>query len=259
MTPPKLVEAFRSDGCFTVDEAVVKTGQSRTNVLRQVKYLHKEGYLERVRRGLYVLSPKETASDPPDPFVVASKVTDPYLLSYHTALELHGVAESAVFREVYIASAAKFAPFTWNRRRFRRVAIDPGLIEAGQDTVKRRGLKVKVACRELALIQCADRPKYAGGLPEILASVNGFPYLDWGRLLDLLERLDKTVLYRKVGYLLEANEDRWRPPDTVIRALQGRLGEASTYFGVEPDQDGRHEARWHVIVPPDAPEVGQGA
>lgn len=255
MTDPKLVELFRDEACFTLDEAEEATGKSRDAILKQIEYLQREGYVENARRGLYALVTEKSGSGPPDPLLVASKLVEPYLLAYHSALELHGVAESAFFDTVYVASPNRFTAFEWGQRSFRRVAIARDVLDAGDATTKRSGRKLHVSCRELTLIQCLDRPEYAGGFSEVLSSLGGFPYLDWGRLLDLLELHGKTTLYRKVGYVIEANADRWRPPEAVARILRDNLGEGSTYFGVGPNQGGRHEARWQVIVPPDAPAI----
>jgi predicted transcriptional regulator of viral defense system len=255
MPLPRLVQAFARVGCFTLDEAVGATGDARKAVLKGVEYLRSRGYLETVRRGLYALDPGKSVGVDPDPLVIGAKVVDPYLLSYHSALELHGVAESAFFRRVAVATPKTFAPFGWRDYEFRAVAIDSDILAAGRSTIKRSGTKLAVASPELTVIQCADRPELAGGISEVLASVRGLPYLDWSPLLRLLELHDKTVLYRKVGYLVAANADRWRPPGMVLRTLRERLGTSTTYFGVEPRRGGRHEPDWHVIVPPDAPEV----
>jgi predicted transcriptional regulator of viral defense system len=254
-----LVLEFASRGCFTLEEAITATGEPGKTVRKEIEYLHAQGYLESVRRGLYALDPRKSLGHEPDPFVIAGKITDPYLLSHHSALELHGVAESAFFRQVYVAAAKRFKPFTWRDHEFRPVSTRPDILAEGRSTVKRSGDTLTVANRELTLIQCADRLDLAGGFAEVLASVRGFAYLNWGPLLRLLELHGKTVLYRKVGYLVAVHSDRWRPPETVLRTLRERLGTSVTYFGVEPKRGGRHEPAWHVIVPPDAPEVSDRA
>lgn len=258
MAGPKLVERFRDEACFTLDEAQDATKKSRGAILKQIEYLQREGYVENVRRGLYAVVQKKSGAGPPDPFLLAGKLVEPYLLAYHSALELHGVAESAFFGTVYVASPTRFSPFEWGRRSFRRVGITRDVLDAGDATMKRGGGKLHISCRELTLIQCVDRLEYGGGFSEALSSLSGFPYLDWGPLLDLLRIHDKTTLYRKVGYVLEANADRWRPPDTVVQALQENLGHGTTYFGIGRNEGGRHEARWQVIVPPEAPAIDAG-
>ncbi len=255
MPLPRLVQEFALSGCFTLEEAVEATGELRKTVKKEIEYLQARGYLESVRRGLYVFDPRKSLGPDPDPLVIAGKIADPYLLSHHSALELHGVAESAFFRQVSVATYKRFRPFTWRDHEFRPVSTSPDILAEGRSTVKRSGAKLAVANRELTLIQCADRLDLAGGLAEVLASVRGFAYIDWGPLLRHLELHDKTVLYRKVGYLVAVHADRWRPPEMVLQKLREHLGASTTYFGIEPNRGGRHEPAWHLIVPPDAPGV----
>lgn len=258
MALPRLLQHFASQGCFTLDEAVAATGQARKTVKKDVEYLQARGLLESARRGLYALTPQAPGAEP-DPFVVASKVTQPHVFSHHSALELHGVAESAFYRRITVATPTPFRPFTWRGHEVHATAIDPDVLAEGRRTVHRAGAKLWVAGPELTVIQCADRPDLVGGFAEAVASIRGFPYLDWGPLLRLLDMHGKTVLYRKVGYLVAANADRWRPPDAVLDQIRKRLGASATYFGVQPKRSGRLERDWHVIVPADAPEASARA
>lgn len=259
MTLPRLVQEFAPTGCFTLDEAVQATGIPRPAIKKEIEYLQSRGYLESVRRGIYALEPTRSHGTDPDPFVIASKVARPYLLSYHSALELHGMAESAFFNQVTVSTPKKVTPFTWRKHDIRFVSADAEVLSKGHSTVRHSGVKLDVASPELTVIHCADRPELAGGFNEILASIRGFPYLDWSPLLELLKLHGKTVLYRKVGYLVQLNADRWRPPDAVLHALRERIGTSATYFGIGSGQGGRYETAWRVIVPGDAPEVSQRA
>ncbi len=74
MTLPRLVQEFAAPGCFTLDEATAATGKARAAIKKEIEYLQARGYLESVRRGLYVLDPGKSFGPDPDRFVVASKV-----------------------------------------------------------------------------------------------------------------------------------------------------------------------------------------
>lgn len=259
MALPRLVRAFRDEGCFTLDEALRVTGTDRASTLKEIDYLRRSGYVESIRQELYALRPDGPAAGPaPDPYVVASKVTRPYLLGYHTALELHGVAQSAFHDALYVLSPARFRPFAFDGLRYRRVRCDVDALAFAVRNVKRSGTDVRVADPELTVVQCADRPRYAGGFDEVVDSTGSLPYLDWDHLLRLLEVHGKTVLYRKVGYLVDHHRDRWQPPSEVLDALAGRLGEGSTYFGTAPHRGGRLVPDWQVIVPGtrEGPDLG---
>lgn len=248
MALPELLETFRTPACFTLDEASQALEKPRSTVLDEIKYLMKQDYIRSVRRELYAFNPERTGRSA-DRFVVASKVTEPYVFGYHSALELHGVAQSAMYSEVYIATPSRFSPFEYDGARVRRVESDTELIEEGATELKRSGTKLKVASRELALVQCADRPKYAGGLEEVLLSVEGFPYLRWDVLEELLSRAGKKVLYRKVGFILSYHTRRWDPPQDLLDRLAEAGRGQPTYFGTTPERGGTLVPDWDLLVP----------
>jgi len=248
MALPELLQAFRTPACFTLDEAVEELDKPRSTVLDEIKYLTKQDYAHSVRRGLYVFNPERTDRQA-DRFVVASKATDRYLFAYHSALELHGMARSAFFSDVYVASPCRFRGFEYDDTEIHRVTVDPDLLDIGATDVKRSGEALQVANRELTLVQCLDRLEYAGGLEEVLDSVEGFPYLRWDTLEELLDRFDKKALYRRVGFVLDRLEDRFEPPDELMERL-AEVGEGQpSYFATTPDQGGRLVHRWNLLVP----------
>lgn len=248
MPLPRLLQRFAAPACFTLSEAGAALGKDRAAVLEEVKYLKREGYVQTVRRGLYAFDP-EKAGQAADRYVLASKLATPYALSYHSALDLLGVAQSAFYSVVYVGTPDRLRPFEYRESRFEPVAMPPKLLEFGVEEVKRSGETVRVAGRELALIQCADRLKYAGGFEELVQSLNGFPSLRWDLLSRLLQNFGKVALYRKVGFLVEMNAERWRPPPEFMADLEGHTGRGATYFGVSANQRGRWVPRWHVVVP----------
>ncbi len=160
-----------------------------------------------------------------------------------------GVAQSAFYNVVYVATPRRLRPFEYRESRFAPVATPATLLELGVEEMKRSGETLRVAGRELALAQCADRLDLAGGFDELAQSLNGFPSLRWDVLSQILSKFDKVALYRKVGFLVDMNADRWRPPTEFLADVQRRTGKGATYFGVGSNQHGRWLPRWHVVVP----------
>jgi predicted transcriptional regulator of viral defense system len=197
---------------------------------------------------LYVFDSDRTGRTA-DRFVVASKVTDSYLFAYHSALELHGVARSAFFSDIYVASPRRFRGFDYEGDEIHHVHIDPDLLEDAVTEHTRSGQSLQVASRELTLIQCLDRLEYAGGLEEVIDSVEGFPYLRWGRLEDLLDRFEKKSLYRRVGFVLDYLADRWDPPEELMDRLSEAGAGQPAYFATTPDRGGNLVRRWNLLVP----------
>jgi len=250
MSIPRLVKEYQAPGCFTLREAESVLGPRKAR--EHVKYLLKRGQVVVVRRGLYALVPERTGAVP-DRYVIAGKAYPDGWLSHHTAMELLGVAQTAFAAEVYVTVPVRAAPFAFRGVGFHPVVTGwrtqgTGLLSS----VKRGGGEVRVSGRELTLVQCLDRLGYAGGLGEVLDSVEAFSGLDWDRLESLLGPggpYSKAALNAKVGFVVERNAPRWRPPEGFLERLERRTGRGVTYLGTSRGRGGRWVPRWRVVVP----------
>jgi predicted transcriptional regulator of viral defense system len=163
-----------------------------------------EGKLQKIRKGLYaVLSPlEEPEKHISDKFIIASKIRDRYYLGFHSALEFYGCAYSH-YTEVYITILPKyrFSPFKYQNLNFKPIFTKE--ISFGIETKKYRTTEVKVSSKERTLVDCVDRPDYAGGWEECLKSLSILSGLDFGKIIDILDMYNKKSLYAKVGFVLE--------------------------------------------------------
>lgn len=244
-----MLREFHAPGCFTLEEAeaVLEPEGAREHV----RYLRKRGYIETVRRGIYAFVP-ETTGVLPDRYLVASKISPQAYLSHHTALELLGVAQTTFVDRLYVSVPARVSPFSHGGTRVTPV-LSGHPVEEHLTTVKRGGQDLRVSGRELTLVQCLERPGRAGGLDELMRSVEGFSGLDWDRLDRLLEPgagpYGKASLNAKVGFVAERFSERWHASEEVLERLSGRTGRGVTYLGTERGGGGRWLPRWRVIVP----------
>jgi len=249
MSLPRLMKEFHAPGCFTLDEAEAFLGAERAR--EHVSYLRRQGYIETVRRGLYAFVP-ETTGVLPDRYLIASKASPEAHLSHHTALELLGVAQTTFMGELYLSVPSRMAGFSHEGIRVNPI-LSTRPVEEYLTTVKRGGQDLRVSGRELTLVECLDRLGYAGGLEEVLRSVEGFSGLDWDRLEALIEpgegAYGKASLNAKVGFVVERYAQRWHPPKDLLDRLAGRTGKGVVYLGTMRGRGGRWVARWRVIVP----------
>ncbi len=252
---PTLYEAMYRRQVFTTTEAVEVTGQSSAQVVKQLSYLRQNGYLEQVRRGVYTVVPLEARGDPPppNPYLVASKLARPYLLSYHTGLELHGVAQS-VFYTVYVAAPKRFRTFTHRGVKYQAVRATSEEVERAATELSVEDQRVKVASREWTVAHCALRLDLAGGFEEFVKSVAGFAYLKPDRLLEAAEALGPKVLYNRLGFLLDLYRDRWQVSRNDLSQFHARLSNYTDYFGTRPGE-ARYVREWNLMVPDNLEQV----
>jgi len=192
------------DDILEAAEGIV-SNPTRNHILKKyVRKFLKEGKLVRIRRGLYAsLEPtQDPQSFTPDKFLVGAKIREDGFLGYHTALEFHGSANSAVYNTVYVCvdKSKGFEEFSFSGLRFK--AVSPQDTEKGVVKEKYQGQSVVVTDKERTFIDCLDRVKYAGGWEECLKSLESLRSLDFDRLIDHLFLRENDFLRRKAGFVL---------------------------------------------------------
>ena len=106
--------------CFTRADAERITGNAKTADSLLTNY-QKKGYIEAVKRNLYVVVSMETGQAAPNRYRIASHITDGAYISHHSAFEYYGYANQ-VFYEVYVSGDKRFTPFEYDDVVYRHIA-----------------------------------------------------------------------------------------------------------------------------------------
>ncbi|MEE8403063.1 MAG: hypothetical protein V3R93_04835 [Candidatus Hydrothermarchaeaceae archaeon] len=237
------LEVFRTRDVYTV----IENKKTAWNIVSRLK---NKGYIREIKRGLYGIVPAQMIGEDftVDRILVASRLVEPYFLSHHTALEVHGVAHS-FFNTVYITSGSPLRPFEYQGITYKVVATKHlfGYAEVG------RGRQaINVSDRERSVLDCIRNMGYAGGIEELLRSITRFPSLDFKRLLDYLEKFGETSLYHRTGYLLDLLREDLRAPEWFFEKIMGRLGSRAYYL---TGKKGTYVRKWNVIAPGNIKEL----
>ena len=211
------------------------------------------GRVRRLRKGLYVrVDPTDIQlSTPVDPYSLAGRVARDAVLAFHTALELHGYAQSS-YQRLYFCTWTKVRPLRHDGTSYVPVRPRAGYAAApldGVETMDRPDGDVRVTTRERTLLDVLDRPELGGGVEEIWRSVAAIEVLDLRELERLLQRIQRPVLVARLGFLLEAMRGRWMVSESLLdRLMQFRpRGPVS----LDRRQRGTLVPRWNLVVPVD--------
>jgi predicted transcriptional regulator of viral defense system len=240
----KHYKSLLEKGCFTWNDVVEITGNRNTASGIIQNYL-KKGYIQKVKRDLYVAV--DLASDEPvaDKYTIASHLTDSAYISHHSALEYHGCANQVSY-EVYVSSIKRFHDFEFGGFKYRYVMsrIDDGVVE------KSNG--VKVTDLERTIIDSINDFEKIGGLEELLRCLELIPYADEAKLLNYLNRYAKQFLFQKTGYVLEHFRDSMQLSERFFEACEAHIEKSVRYLyrGLEREKN-IYNKRWRLFVPPD--------
>ena len=250
---------FRKHPVFTGEEfndhlsALGKTGpRTRESLLN---YHRKTGHVILIRRGLFAVIPTGADPDsyPVDPFLVAAKLTTDGVLSYHTALEVHGYAYS--IREHLTYSAARpVSPVTFRSHFFRSVKFPQALCRAGKEnfgiiTVDRAGLEVWVTSLERTLVDVLDRPDLSGSWEEIWRSLEAVEFFDLDKVVAYALLLGNATTIAKVGFYLEQHRESLMVEESHLKPLHDHRPRQPHYMDSSNRKSGKLVANWNLVVP----------
>ena len=216
----------------------------------QLRLAVRSGAVERVRRGLLVSNHGRFEDTPVDQFEVVAALDASAIISYHSALEAHGIAHNEGFVCRFRSDAVK-AEFD-----FRGVAYRPcGPVRNVQSKVMRSSAGMYLATtKEQTVIDCLRKPALAGGIEEAVRSLTAFVYLDVEELVGLAVSAGPSTISR-VGWLLSKKRDEWHVDDDRLAQLENRLGPGPYRLSSAAEGSSGWVAGWKLILPEDEEEV----
>jgi predicted transcriptional regulator of viral defense system len=231
---------------------------SAANVTSLLRHHLRAGNIKRVSREVFAAVPAHLAADRMiiDRFAAASKLRTDGVLGFHSALELHGIAYSE-FNEVQLISVGRTELVELPFGACRFVTPPKALVAAGKadyltKTMDRHGVAVRVTAVERTLVDVLHRPELAGGVEEVLQSLDLVRYLDSAKVADYVELLDNRSIASVSGWWLEKRRAAFGVTDEVLARLRARLPRSKHYaLGAESGHAVLVEP-WRVLLPPQA-------
>jgi predicted transcriptional regulator of viral defense system len=229
--------------CFSRGDLVRLTGSA--DAAGSLIYSYKrKGFIDSVRRDLFVAISLETKQPVASRFVIATYVAPDATVSHHSAFEYYGYANQ-VYHEVYVASNSRFRSFEYGGVIYRPVSP---VIKSGVD---REGDGARVTDIERTVLDSINDFEKIGGLEELLRCLSMVPYLDAEKLSRYLAVYDKKYLYQKTGYILEQFSDALYLPDTFFEFCRDNVpsGKRYLYHGLQREPH-VFTPDWRLYVPP---------
>ena len=240
----KHYEQLLKMGCFTWGELCATIGNPDAADSLARSYL-KKGYIQSVRRGLYVAVDLVTGESAVNKFRVAGKITPSSYVSHHTAFEYYGCANQVSY-QVEVSSDTIFNTFEFAGIAYICLGsrINGGVITHPDG--------VRVTDVERTILDGIQDFEKVMGLEELLRCLELFPVVKEDKLLTYLAEYDKQVLYQKAGYMLEYFRDMWNLSDDFFAACQSRIGKSKRYlYKPTASEKTEYNRHWRLVVPHD--------
>ncbi len=207
-----------TSGLLDVDEAAALLGFDRVRAAKLLAHWSSQGWVRRLRRGLYLLIPLEATSPndwSADPWIIAERLFKPGYIAGWSACEHWGFTEQ-IFRDVAVFTAAPI--------RQRKLLVDQTTFALrkishrtlfGLHPVWRTHVKVSVSDSTRTIIDILDDPKWGGGVRHVTQILDAYMFSEHrneARLIEYIGQLGNAAVAKRLGYLWEIiagrNEDQ---------------------------------------------------
>jgi predicted transcriptional regulator of viral defense system len=212
------------------------------------------GQLSKIKDGLYAgIPPGQNAEDyEVDRYLLAYWLSSRSgTLAFHSALELHGVANSVFYRVTYF-SPSRLKPFEFQDILYSQVSYKSIF---GTVPMYRGGI-IMVTDQERTFLDCLRRIQLSGGFEEVFKSVEGFAMLDSKRMWDYLLRFDEPALFSRTGYVLTLLDGKVRFDESLLENIRTKVGNRPSHLmpggrGIAHSVD----KEWNLLVPENIEEL----
>lgn len=237
---------------FTVAEASKILNISRYRATWLLAMWTRNGWLFRVRRGVYIPIPLQASSTeitPEEPWLIAHKLFSPCYMGGWTAAHHWGFTEQ-IFNSVYVMTTKKvhLREQNLNGVSFKVKTVLSKRI-FGTQTIWSGKVKIAISDPSKTIIDGLNDPAVFGGIrmvaDALLIYLNSKEF-NQGKLLNYASAMENSAIFKRLGFLIE--ELALNSNADIAEFCKTNL--KSGYSQLDPDVKGdRLETRWKLWVP----------
>jgi predicted transcriptional regulator of viral defense system len=228
----RLAEVLRhTKGTISVQQAAEALKLPPNKTAKILSRWAEQGWLSRVRRGLYIPVPLEARSpdiSPEDPWIIAERLYGPCYIGGWSAAE-HWHLTEQIFRTVLVMTTRRVRDRKPEIKGIHfqvRTVSEDALF--GTKTVWRAQVRVQVADPSRTIIDLMDDPALGGGLrstTDIFQNYLNSEHKNLDLLIAYAERLGNKTVFKRLGFLTE----RFAPAEeNLIEACRTRLSKGNS-------------------------------
>lgn len=228
---------------FSYQDLQELLGDNRNSIASTLLRYKEKGYIEQVKKNLYVAVSMETGTPIANRFEIGSHINEGAYISHHAAFEYYGVTNQ-MMHVVQVTGKKRFRPFSYDGYDF---VFFPERIADGVDQ-KANG--VRITDLERTILDSINDIEKAGGLSELFQCLKMIPYVDEQKMSAYLEKYNKQFLYQKAGFLLEYLRDSLKISDAFFDYCHAGSKNSIRYLisGINTN-NAEYCPKWNLYIP----------
>lgn len=235
----KYYENLLEMGCFSRAALIELTG-SQAAASSLIYSYQQKGYIERVKRDLYVAISLETKQPLLSRYQIGCKLFADACISHHSAFEVYGYGNQ-VFYECYVATGSRFSDFEYDGVTYHRIERKPDI-----KTVQ-IGNIIVTSPEQTAVDSIRDFEKIAG-FEEVIRCLMLVPGLKEEEILSCLKYNNNGFLYQKCGYVFDEMQQEFGFSDTFFKECKEHCPCTRRYL-MKGEQENIWNEKWGLYTP----------
>ncbi len=242
--------ARASKGVITVSDAVAVLGGDRAAAAKQLARWAEQGWLKRLRRGVYAplqLDAAPSSKALTNPWAIVPTLFSPGYVGGWSAAEHWGLTEQ-VFRDVSVFTTRVFRS---NHQQAEGTTFVVFRVDEqqlfGTKPVWEAGQKILVSDAHRTMVDMMARPETGGGIRHAADCLTAYlqsSIADGAKLIDYAERYGSGAVFKRLGFLLE----KLGHHDALAAQCRARLSKGYARLDPALPKD-RLVTRWRLWVP----------
>lgn len=206
-TELRLILTLEEEGksVFNTADAYRILKSTRDSVNTALYRLRNTGRIEGIERGKYLLIPAKAGYGgkwAETPFVIASKIVEPYYIGFWSALNYWGMTEQ-VPSVVFVVTTRRKRNLEYGPLKFKFVTFSKkrffGIVEENVG-----GEVFRISSMEKTIVDCLLYPQYCGGIDEVIKGIwESQDEIDFTKMTDYSKEVDVQVVMRRLRYILD--------------------------------------------------------
>jgi predicted transcriptional regulator of viral defense system len=228
-------------------------GKYNLNTLKALLQYHlAKKNISRIRRGYYMVTSHLFHQLQNDNILIAGRMTEDAVISYHTAIEFHALSYS-IYQLSYLCTVLPKGKILSQHGSYQQVAHPKPLQSSDiffeTKLYDRQGLDIRVTTVERTLVDCLDKPQFSGGWEEIWRSLESANFLDVDRIVQYALRFNNATTIAKVGFFLEQYQQQFSVDEKLLFILEKHKPKSKHYMQYNKRELNQYAKRWNLIVP----------